>query len=153
MSFGDTFEEASISLVCENNNNNDNNKKAIHGKEYLKLGEQMCVCNAFQPQTWRRPFRMAKFGGKREDVKLYDKVFLFLEQCQENFKQVVNNVHQGKPNRTVLEKKAISQRFILVIHIGYKVCLKKFNRITAVNLTTFLQQEYREYKYTQNKQQ
>lgn len=140
MSFGDTFEEASISLVCEN-------------KEYLKLGEQMCVCNAFQPQTWRRPFRMAKFGGKREDVKLYDKGFLFLEQCQENFKQVVNKVHQGKPNRTVLEKKAISQRFILVIHIGYKVCLKKFNRITAVNLTTFLQQEYREYKYTQNKQQ
>lgn len=27
MSIGDTFEEASISLVCENNNNENNNDK------------------------------------------------------------------------------------------------------------------------------
>ena len=77
MSIGDTFEEASISLVCENSNHENNNDKKRYMVKNTRNWVSKCVfCNAFEPQTWRRPFRLAKFVGEREDVGLYDNVFL-----------------------------------------------------------------------------
>ena len=77
MSIVDSFEEASISLVCENNNNDNNNDKKRYMVKNTWNWVSKCVfCNAFEPHTLRRPFRLAKFVGKREDVRLYDKVFL-----------------------------------------------------------------------------
>ena len=50
-------------------------------KEYLKVGEQMCVLQ----RVWATNLETTISPGnirivKREDVKLYDKVFLLLEQ-------------------------------------------------------------------------